>query len=84
MWLYWLSRATVAFAILIFHLSQPLMLWVCSCFFPLQLYFGCPSEPEKGIKVLGKCPDSLQVGEVLLHFLSRRRRLKAWARSRST
>ena len=46
------------------------MLWVCSRFFSLQLYFGCPSEPEEGIKVLGKCPDNLQVGQALLRFSS--------------
>lgn len=65
-----MSGATPAFAILIFYLSQPLTFWVCSCFVSLQPYFGCPSELEKDIKVLGKRLDNVQVGQALLHFSS--------------
>lgn len=70
MWLYRLSRATLAFAILIFHLSQHLISGFVPASCLSNFYFGCPSEPAKGIRVLGKCPDNLQVGQTLLCFLS--------------
>lgn len=87
-------QRTLTFAILRFHLNQPLISWVC-CYFSLSsFYFGCSSEPEMGIKVLGKDPDNLHGADTasLLErwksswqFLpSQRRGLKAWVCSRAT
>lgn len=68
MWLYQLPRAILAFAIQHFHLNQSLILWVCFCCFSPSFILAALQSLRRALRLLGKCPDHLQVGQALLHF----------------